>query len=287
MTPLLGTKTPSAPVGDKSGGERRAARSLLSCAWWRCGERRAARSLLSCAWWRCMGRLWRGMGGMGRPEPLSAHRPHRQQRLSGFHETRDTRPGYCQARGVSQRECRGFHETRDTNHGLFSNHGFLSASMPCSLLPTIARHCPALLGKKYCPASVSTPSAVLERPCGEITPPSGRLGLRRRQNEAMLRKENVLDSANREAFHIALTNTTNSLHPDALSSSLHFSPRGETKCVRGPSGRGASRAEEKGARNKAFKVFHESRNTAFMFFTNHETRNTNHGLFSRASTVGW
>ena len=27
MTPLLGTKTPSAPVGDKSGGERRAARA--------------------------------------------------------------------------------------------------------------------------------------------------------------------------------------------------------------------------------------------------------------------
>ena len=74
MTPLLGTKNPSAPVGDKSGGDRRASRSLLSCAWW-----------------SGMGRLWRGMGGMGRPEPLSAHRPRRQQRLSGFHETRNTR----------------------------------------------------------------------------------------------------------------------------------------------------------------------------------------------------
>ena len=73
MTPLLGTKTPSAPVGAKSGGDRRAARSLLSCALW-----------------RGLGRLWRGMGGMGRPEPLSAHRPHQQQRLSGFHETRNT-----------------------------------------------------------------------------------------------------------------------------------------------------------------------------------------------------
>ena len=29
--------------------------------------------------------------------------------------------------------------------------------------------------------------------------------------------------------------------------SLHFSPRGEAKCVRGPSGLGVSRAEEKGA----------------------------------------
>ena len=159
MTPLLGTKNPSAPVGDKSGGGRRAARSLLSCV------------------------LWRGMGGMARPEPLSAHHPHQQQGLSGFsrntrhetritafgyrspsvffsvggryrlkvmtpllgtknpsatvgdksggdrraaraaafqvftkHETRDPRHGYCQARGVSQREFPGFHETRNTRH---------------------------------------------------------------------------------------------------------------------------------------------------------------------------
>ncbi len=99
MTPLLGTKTPSAPVGGKSGGDRRAARSLLSCALW-----------------RGMGRLWRGMGGMGRPEPLSAHRPHQQQGLSGFHETRNPRHGYSLPRGVSQREFRGFHETRITKH---------------------------------------------------------------------------------------------------------------------------------------------------------------------------
>ena len=96
MTPLLGTKNPSAPVGDKSGGDRRAARSLLSCALW-----------------RGMGRLWRGMGGMGgmeRPEPLAAHHPHQQQGLSGFHET------------------------RDTNHGLFVS------------LFTIVHHCSALFG---------------------------------------------------------------------------------------------------------------------------------------------
>ncbi len=77
MTPLLGTTNPSAPVGDKSGGDRRAARSLLSCALW-----------------RGMGRLWRGMGGMGRPEPLSAHRPQQQQGLSGFHKTRNTNHGF-------------------------------------------------------------------------------------------------------------------------------------------------------------------------------------------------
>ena len=107
MTPLLGTKTPSAPVWGKSGGDRRAARSLLSCALW-----------------RGMGRLWRGMGGMGRPEPLSAHRPHRQQGLSGFHETRDPRQGVSLARRagcpLGRREFQGFHETRNTNHGFFS-----------------------------------------------------------------------------------------------------------------------------------------------------------------------
>ena len=68
MTPLLGTKTPSASVGDRSAGDGRAARSLLSCALW-----------------RAMGRLWRGMGG---------HRPPRRQHgffskhgLYAFHES--------------------------------------------------------------------------------------------------------------------------------------------------------------------------------------------------------
>ena len=36
--------------------------------------------------------------------------------------------------------------------------------------------------------------------------------------------------------------------------SLHFSPRGEAKCVRGPSGRGESRAEEKGARRRTCRI---------------------------------
>ena len=77
--------------------------------------------------------------------------------------------------------------------------------------------------------------------------------------------------------------------------------------MRGPSGRGASQAEEKaragvlakspplplGSRNKAFPVHWPSEISSGvnqppdMVFTNHETRNTNHGLLSRASTVGW
>ena len=81
--------------------------------------------------------------------------------------------------------------------------------------------------------------------------------------------------------------------------SLHFSPRGEAKWVRGPSGRGASRAEP---RNIGFFTNHETKPLRFTgvrhFFwsepgprpwfsriTSHETRIT--AFFSRASTVGW
>ncbi|MDE0436281.1 MAG: hypothetical protein OXH92_19940 [Bryobacterales bacterium] len=46
---------------------------------------------------------------------------------------------------------------------------------------------------------------------------------------------------------------------------LDVSPRGEAKWVRGP----------------------RSNTVFFRFFTNHELRNTIHGLFSRASAVGW
>ena len=99
MTPLLGTKTPSAPVGAKSGGDRRAARSLLSCA------------------------LWRGMGGV-RP-------PHRQHGLLGFHQPRDTQHGFPLPSGDSNESNRKpdqrvftKHETRNTNHGFYA---FLAA----------------------------------------------------------------------------------------------------------------------------------------------------------------
>ena len=78
---------------------------------------------------------------------------------------------------------------------------------------------------------------------------------------------------------------------------LHFSPRGEAKCVRGPPGRSASRAEEKGARRRSSHIAsftprftrHEARPLRFTghqtllsganratpkVFTNHETRIT-------------
>ena len=107
MTPLLGTKNPSAPVGNKSGGDRKAARSLLSWA------------LL-----RGMGRLWRGMGGMGRPEQLSAYdrTSNRAFRVFTKHETRDTAIAWREARGAllagANSEVFTKHESRNTNHGL-------------------------------------------------------------------------------------------------------------------------------------------------------------------------
>ena len=63
--------------------------------------------------------------------------------------------------------------------------------------------------------------------------------------------------------------------------SLHVSPHGEAKCVRGPSGRGASRAEEKGASRLARAgVLDSTLSTA-------SKRNEVLAVVSRASTVGW
>ena len=102
-----------------------------------------------------------------------------------------------------------------------TNHGFLSASMPCSPLFTIVHHCSRLFtivrycsAKKYCPGK-----------CLHAVSRS-RKALRRRQNDAMLRKEYVLDSANRGTFYLALTSTRDSLQPDALASKLNRSLTG-------------------------------------------------------------
>ena len=96
MTPLLGTKTPSAPAGDKSGGDRRAARSLLSCALW-----------------RGMGRLWRGRHGA----PRAAVRAPAAPATGPFGFSRNTRPesrlfcfpvhdcSHCSAKNIVLRQC--------------------------------------------------------------------------------------------------------------------------------------------------------------------------------------
>ncbi len=172
MTLLLGTKTSSAPVGAKSGGDTRAARSLLSCALW-----------------SGMARLWRGMGGR-RP-------PRRQHGLLGFHQPRDTQHVFPLPSGDFMEsnlkpDQRVFHESQDTNHGFFSNHDF-------PRFPTISRHFPA----------PPPPSAVLARLPGarrqpQLPPPSGLVPLRPIHDEPMLRKENIPDCTNSGTFYLAL-----------------------------------------------------------------------------------
>ena len=186
MTPLLGTKHSSALVGAKSGGDRRAARSPLSCALW-----------------RGMGRLWRGMGGR-RP-------PRRQHCLSCSPAV-----GYffwsepCPPTMVFTR-----HETRDTKHGLYARRqvtasrftaahycpALLPPSCCCPPLPAICPHLPKfahdgslLLIKNIARASHQAPSVILGRPHDalpppQLPPPCGLVPLRRTPNETMLRKK--------------------------------------------------------------------------------------------------
>ena len=65
--------------------------------------------------WGGYGAAWAAWGAPSRC-PRTVRTSNSAFRVFTKQETRDTRPGYFQARGVSQREFRGFHETRDTKH---------------------------------------------------------------------------------------------------------------------------------------------------------------------------
>ena len=138
--------------------------------------------------WGGYGAAWAAWGAPSRC-PRTVRTGNSAFRVFTKQETRDTRPGYFQARGVSQREFRGFHETRVTKHEsrLFSNHGLFSPWVReggttgnrrpdhcprrqvavfqftvvhyCSPLFAIVRHCSA---KKYYPAPVSSQTFLLE-----------------------------------------------------------------------------------------------------------------------------
>ncbi len=164
MTPLLGTKTSSTPVGDVPTGDRRAARSPLSCALW-----------------RGMGRLWRGMGGMGRPEPLSAHRPHQQQDLSGFHETRITAFSRITA-FVAVRFSVGARGVASPETAVRTTAPAGKSLVFSSPLFTIVRHCSPLFTKnivlRQCPRTArSLLSCALWRGMGGRRPPRRQHGL--------------------------------------------------------------------------------------------------------------
>ena len=128
MTPLLGTKTLSAPVGDKSGGDTRAARSLLSCA------------------------LWRGMGGYGAAWAAAVPRTgNRAFRVFTKHETRNTAffritaftavRFSVGARGVASPET-AVRITAPAGKSLFSSSPLFTIVRHCSPKNIVLRQCP-------------------------------------------------------------------------------------------------------------------------------------------------
>ena len=253
MTPLLGTKTPSAPVGAQAG--------------WRQKSRPVA------AFLRVVERHGAAMARHGRHgAPRAAVRAPSAPATGPFRFSRNTRHGFAwrAARGAlwagANSEVFTNHETRDTNHGLYafpesrhlSPHGRCfparcgataaplwrgygaavarvgrlwrwrgmggdGAAWAAMAMERYGRRWSGMGGSgaawaAYCPrASVPAPVS-LSRSASEQTP------LPQTPSEPMLKKENLLHGAISGAFHIASK-------PD-----LHFSPRGEAQCVRGPSG---------------------------------------------------
>ncbi len=218
MTPLLGTKNPSAPVGDKSGGDRRAARSLLSCA---------------------------AMARHGRPpSPTPATRP------VGFspatnHETRFSPVPAAIPRTATPSPTNRF--SRITKHEsrllCFPSHHF-------PRFPGISRHFPALPPHPYqipgrrppfslgltksafrwkSHKSAQNPGSHRKMREAQRSPripsPSGLAPLRRTQHETMLRKGNVLSCVIRRTFSIALTRREGPLRLRAGSAMLRL-PQG-------------------------------------------------------------
>ena len=108
------------------------------------------------------------------------------------------------------------HESRNTAFMLFTSHETRNFCCPVTAsLPTISRHFPPFPGisrpphpppdqgsDRRPPFSVGRTTSAVRR-SSRRTP--GLVPLRRTQNEPMLRKTNVLDCANEEAFYMTLT----------------------------------------------------------------------------------
>ncbi len=216
MTPLLGTKNPSAPAGDKSGGERRAARAAAFQVFTNHETRDTNHGF-------CRGAAWGGYGAAWvAAVPRSATRP------VGFSPATNHAtcfPPALRRLQEEQLQARPTGFSRITNHetritAFFESRLFIRFDA----LPTSAHHCPLLPGFAR--------QKILSRQA----------------------------SARRPAFWLGLT------------AGLHVSPRGEVKWVRGPSGSGASRAEEKGACRCSGRIaslrpsYYEICNTAFTVY---------------------
>ncbi len=234
MTPLLGTKTPSAPVGDKSGGERRAPEPRPF---------RFSRNMRPET--RDTAIAWRAAQASVNSEAFTKH----ESRL--FFETRPLRPfgapcGEKAELKVAEPKTEIRRSPRRARYQvtaclpaigcdwlafLLPGHGFPGGCFP--LFPAISRH-------------FSVGGGVLRSRCSSVVRWKSRKSV---QNPASPRK---MHEAQRSPPLPSPTGfvpfAAKGTHAEkGERSNLHFSPRGEAKCVRGPSGRGASRAYEKGA----------------------------------------
>ena len=159
--------------------------------------------------------------------------------------------------------------SRNTNHETRNTAFFrITALIPCPLLPTIARYCPALLGGKYCPARVSSCRPVaaflrvverqgrLWRGMGGLRPPHRQHGL--------LGFHQPRDT--QHGFSLSLRRLQGE-QPKAR-------PTGFSRITRSRDTAIAWRA----ASQREFQGFHETRITNHGFFSNH-------GLYASLLTI--
>ena len=154
MTPLLGTKTPSALVGAKSGGDRRAARSLLSSA------------------------LWSGKGGYGAAWAASVSRTGNTPcKVFTNHEARITQHGFS----LSLRRLQGEQpQAQPTGFSRITRHEtrITAFMLPYSPFPTISRYFLALFGPPHPQPIKGSPAVHRSGPVSytHLTLPTKRIG---------------------------------------------------------------------------------------------------------------
>ena len=155
-----------------------------------------------------MGRLWRGMGGMGHPEPLSAHRPRRQHGL-GF--SRITRH---EMSAISPWVRKGSHNQNGRLDHCPRRQVTVFQFVHCSPLFAIVRYCSTLFTKKIvlyqCPRANRTAAHAEPRSL-----------LRWARSRGKVRLSRGMCGGGGEWGQ----------------ASLYFSRRGKAECTRGPSGR--------------------------------------------------
>ena len=231
-----------------------------------------------------MGRLWRGMGGMGRPEPQSAHHPHRQHAHSGFHETRDPKhetrllPGA--RRGVPSGPARIPRFSRNTRHEtrlFFESRPFCRVGRQVMREGGQARR---LQGWMYEARENEWKGVFLNPETGITTFSESRFGSRfgiRHNSSQFVGKIRI--SPYRQSSAPAHCGNRDIDFMDASRPSVTFpgpqvSPSGDVK-----GGRVTNRETQPLTRRAA----QASANSEV--FTKHESRDTNHGLYASLPTI--